>query len=71
VHEGPRHLALTEDEDAQLAALVPKLDFRGTALQTTTPRTTYSKGAALLGMLEAYWEALLPNSFQVGKGSTP
>lgn len=69
VHEGPRHLAMMEDEDADLAPLVPQLDTKGVALQTSTPRNTYSKGAALLGMLEAYWEALLPNSFQVCGGS--
>jgi hypothetical protein len=71
VHEGPRSLALSSDDDPDRAALVPQLNASGTAVLQFTGRIAYSKGAALLGMLEAYWEALTPGSFRVRALSGP
>lgn len=65
MHEGPRSLALQADDDPGRAALVPQLNSSGSAVLQYTGRIAYSKGAAVVAMLEAYFEALLPDSFQV------
>jgi hypothetical protein len=65
-HEGPRRTALVADTSAGGAPLVPARDELGPAWggRTPSPRLLDSKGASLLGMLEAFWEARKPGSFQ-------
>ena len=61
VHEGPVQRALDSAQRPSSPALRPQ----SVALADNV--ITYSFGAALLGMLEAYWDSLAPGAFQVGR----
>ncbi|KAK9823867.1 hypothetical protein WJX72_006025 [[Myrmecia] bisecta] len=67
VHEGPHARALQADADALSQPLVIPQDAADAAFQDPAYGTiVYSKGAAVLRMLEGFWEAALPGSFQEG-----
>ena len=53
------------DDEPYTASLVPKIDEYGQLVVPPSGAITYSKGAAIFGMLEAYWEAGRAGSFQV------
>ena len=62
-------MALTSDTSAAGVALVPPADgawLSGAGGGRFPPtRVLYGKGGALLGMLEAFWEARRPGAFLV------
>ena len=60
VHEGPRAKALSFAQEPFGSALVPEPGVAGSGVMT------YSFGAAFFSMLEGFWEATSPGSFQVG-----
>ena len=62
-------MALASDTSAAGVALVPPTDGLwvggGGGGRLPQARVLYGKGAALLGMLEAFWEARKPGAFLV------
>ena len=60
MHEGPLQRALDLAQRPSSPALQPQ------TVDAADSVITYSFGAALLAMLEAYWESLAPGAFQVG-----
>lgn len=69
-YEGPRRMALISDTSATGAPLVPPAE--GPGLGRGAPaRVLSGKGGALLGMLEAFWEARKPGAFLVRPHNLP
>ena len=63
IHEGPRATALLADDEPLTSALVPATAAQPRLLPSGA--VEYSKGAAVLRMLQSFWEAGRPGSFQV------
>ena len=59
VHEGPIRKAMTLGMGTRAAPLVPP------AIQSVNSVIDYSFGSSFFGMLQAYWNAMRPSSFQV------
>lgn len=63
MHEGPRQVALLSDDEPLTAPLVPNLSVESPFLPSG--QVTYSKGASVLHMLQAFLDAQQPGTFQV------
>ena len=61
IHEGPRSTALLADREPYTSALVPSDSDK----LRPSGQITYSKGAALLAMLQDLLDSEAPGSFQV------
>ena len=65
VHEGPREVALQVDGGSPMPSIVPNMEAPGQTPFSAKGEIIYSKGAAVLHMLEAYWNAAHEGAFRV------
>ena len=63
IHEGPRATALLADDEPLTSAMVPEAAAQLRLFPSGA--VEYSKGAAVLRMLQSFWDAGRPGSFQV------
>ena len=65
IHEGPRDVALQADGSYPMPSIVPHMEGPGQTPFSAKGEIIYSKGAAVLHMLEAYWNAAREGAFRV------